>query len=138
MTFARLQSCSRCRAEFETLTESFSAVNCLSLLWAEQEASRRVPVPLPAIEKWRARSLWAIPATVAVIWAVILTVNQAQHYSETPQVDSAVSSSYTVADDNQLMADINREINIEIVPQVPISSCGNHRSACSGMPHLKW
>ena len=116
-----LNTCSRCRGEFESLTESLSAFNHLGLLWTEREAARRVPLPLPAMERWRARSLWAIPATLAVIWAVILTVNQANRRSEIPQAGAAFSSSYTMADDNHLMADIDRELNTEVVPQVPVS-----------------
>ena len=117
-----LRICSQCREELESFRESLGAASHLGLLWAEQEAPRRVPLPLPAMERWRARSLWAIPATLAAVWAIILSTNQMMHrQAETPQVVATPSASYTMADDNRLMADIDRALNTEVVPQVPVS-----------------
>jgi hypothetical protein len=129
-----LKVCSQCRGEVECLSESLGAVNHLGLLWAEHEARRRVPLPLPAMERWRTRTLWAVPATLAVVWVVILIVNQTHRRSEIPQADVTPSPAYTVADDNLLMANIDRALNAEIAPQVPVSELRRPSESAHGYP----
>jgi hypothetical protein len=132
-----LRVCSQCREQLESFSESLGAINRFGLLWAEHEAPRRVPLPLPSLERWRVQALWAIPATLAVIWAGILTVNQMHRRSEIPQAETTPSSAYTVADDNRLMADIDRALNTEVVPQVPVSELRQPRESARGYPAPK-
>jgi hypothetical protein len=115
-----LESCAQCRGELEDTRASLENMNHLGMLWAEQQAPHRVPLPLHGMSRWSMRSVWLVPATLMVLCVLLLGINR-QHERNADQFNGSSTPRYTVADDNRLMAAIDQELNREVVPQVPVS-----------------
>jgi hypothetical protein len=92
----------------------------MGLGWAEQTAPVRVPVPTLYHQHVHLRRIWAIPASLAVICLLLLGVDL-MHSRSTDMAHGGAPSAETVAQDNELMAAINEELNTQVVRQVPAS-----------------
>jgi hypothetical protein len=119
-----VKQCDRCRAEIESLGSSVQHFNGLGMLWAEQNAPRRIPVPLHGMGSWLRWSSWMIPAALALIFSSFLFLGHDRNSSDIARDAVSTDSDRneaSIAEDNRLMAEINRELSVNIAPQVPIT-----------------
>jgi hypothetical protein len=139
---AHVQACARCHAELETLRHSLGSFHELGMLWAEAEAPRRIRVPLHRWQRWPLQSFSLVSATLIVACLVLFGV-RGRHFEAGPAPHPAsaaapVSEQTSLAEDNQLMVSIDRELSANVELPVPVQdlrlSAGvRHRHSAASM-----
>jgi hypothetical protein len=92
-------------------------------LWAEQEAPRRIRVPANRWERWPLQSVGMVAATLMVLCVVFFGFHPKRNPANPPANSGATApSAYqaSLEEYNQLMMAIDRELNTQVVPQVPL------------------
>jgi hypothetical protein len=115
-----LLQCAQCRHELRTVQASLEDFASLSLEWAEERASRSISPRSVLLRGWQSASAWTA-AAAAVLTAAVLFAGQHQRNPHAFSVVAtrAADSDSEVADDNQLMMAIDKEMRWQ--PQTLIS-----------------
>jgi anti-sigma factor RsiW len=121
---AHVQACTRCRAEFETFRRSVGDFHELGMLWAEAEAPRRIRLPIDRWQRWPLRSLSLVSVTAIVACFVLFGIRTTRIAAGPAHevVSSALSAppQAKLAEDNQLMMSIDRELSADVDLSVPV------------------
>jgi hypothetical protein len=131
--WSHLQVCEECRGEADRVRDSLAAMNDLGLLWAERAAPAHVPTPLANHARTPLRRLWTIPASLAALLVILFALNISHKRINTVAVEHVEPSAATLAQDNDLMVRINRELSTQVVPQVSAGEL--RREAAAGQTH---
>jgi hypothetical protein len=108
-----LHECAQCRWEFNQVQASIADFGSFAIEWAEQRASVSIPAPSAFARAWQPRSAWAAAAVLAA--AVLFGLHQEKRIQPPGAITVAnihpAHSEQEVAEDNQLMMAIDKEIH---------------------------
>ncbi len=123
---AHLNACEDCQAELQAVSSGIQQFRTFSLLWAELQAPKRVPVPSPWAVRFGGIPRWSMAAAALVIVGAAVGIHQEK--KTVPEVQMVVvadtataPSSSVLAEDNRLLMSIDQELSSEVRPPVPVS-----------------
>jgi hypothetical protein len=118
-----MKTCAQCQSEFERVQASIEDFNTVGLLWAEKRPSPRISAPAAFLHGWQSLSM---RTAAAVLLAGVLFGAYQEKRMQAPVLDPVAAttphSESQVADDNQLMMAIDKEIRWQADSPVAVES----------------
>lgn len=124
-----LVECVACRTELEQVSAAMGSFETMSLQWAEREAPARVRVPRPWELLRIARPAWGLATASLVAAGIVFGMHQKQpkpmeRAADSIYTETAIAQDDRLTQDNRLMQEIDREVEVQEDSPVPVAALG--------------